>query len=115
MHLSLTEHARCRYGDEYRPPVPRCSEDHDDRHFIEKLTFADAAEILTMLHTLCPNLVDGLLPVWVRNLAYRLVLLQRPGDPALMREAAHSLKLHGPDWDDIAADLEHRAAAREGA
>jgi hypothetical protein len=45
----------------------------------------------------------------VRNLAYRLLLLQRPDDPALMREAAQSLWLHGPDWDDIAAELERRA------
>ncbi|WP_433825826.1 hypothetical protein ACQP2E_27420 [Actinoplanes sp. CA-015351] len=113
MHNTLTEHARCRYGDEYQTPVLRCSQDHDDRHFIEKLTFADAEEILRMLHTLSPNIVDGLLPVWVRNLAYRLVLLQRPDDPALMREAAHSLWMHGPDWDDVAAGLEHRASALE--
>ena len=113
MHSTLTEHARCRYGDEYQPPSTRCSEDSDDRSFIEALTFADAEPILAMLHELCPNLVDGLLPVWVRNLAYRLALLQWPDDPALMREAAQSLWLHGPDWDDLAAELEHRAAALE--
>ncbi|GIE90707.1 hypothetical protein [Actinoplanes regularis] len=113
MHSTLTEHARCRYGDEYRPTVVQCSEDHDDRYFIEKLTFADAESILAMLHELCPNISDGYLPVWVRNLAYRLVLLQRPDEPALMREAALSLIIHGPDWDDIAADLQARAAALE--
>ncbi|MBB2947380.1 hypothetical protein FB565_007148 [Actinoplanes lutulentus] len=114
MHSTLTEHARCRYGDEYRPAVvPRCSLDYEDRYFIETLTFADAEDILAMLHELCPNVADGLLPVWVRNLAYRLVLLQRPDDPALMREAALSLWMHGPDWDGIAADLERRAAALE--
>lgn len=111
MHRTLTEHARCRYGDEHQPPVTRCSEDSDDRCFIEALTFADAESILTMLHELCPHLVDGPLPVWVRNLAYRLALLQRPDDPALMREAAQSLWLHGPDWDDVAAELERRAEA----
>jgi hypothetical protein len=113
MHSTLTEHARCRYGDEYRPSPARCSQDADDRSFVEALTFADADSILAMLHELCPHLVDGLLPVWVRNLAYRLALLQRPDDPALMREAAQNLWLHGPDWDDIAAELERRAAALE--
>jgi hypothetical protein len=113
MHSTLTEHARCRYGDEYQPAVIRCAEDRDDRHFIEKLTFAEADSILAMLHELCPNVVDGLLPVWVRNLAYRLVLLQRPNDPVLMREAAQSLWLHGPDWDDVAADLERAATSLE--
>ncbi len=114
MHSTLTEHARCRYGDEYRPTaVPQCAEDRDDRYFVETLTFADAEAILAMLHELCPNIVDGLLPVWVRNLAYRLALLQRPDDPALMREAAQNLWLHGPDWDDLAADLERRATALE--
>lgn len=113
MHSTLVDHARCRFGDEYRPAVIRCGQDIDDHYFIERLTFADAEEILTMLHELCPHLVDGLLPVWVRNLAYRLVLLQRPDDPALMREAAQNLWLHGPDWDDLAAALERRAEELE--
>ena len=59
-------------------------------------------------------MADGLLPVWVRNLAYRLVLLQRPEEPALMRAAAENLWMHGPDWDEIAADLTRRADALEG-
>lgn len=113
MHSTLTEHARCRYGDEYQATAGQCAEDLDDRYFIERLTFADAESILAMLHELSPHLVDGLLPVWVRNLAYRLALLQRPDDPALMREAAQSLWLHGPDWDGIAADLERRAETLE--
>ncbi|MFI7079594.1 hypothetical protein ACIBO1_20050 [Micromonospora sp. NPDC049903] len=113
MHSSLTDHARCLYGDEYRAASPRCSADHDERYFIEKLTFADAESILAMLHELCPQIVDGLLPVWVRNLAYRLALLQRPDDPVLMREAAQNLWLHGPDWDGIAAELTNRADALE--
>ncbi|MFJ3221591.1 hypothetical protein ACIPLC_37465 [Kitasatospora sp. NPDC086801] len=111
MH-TLTEHARCLYGDEYRP-VPECEEEHDEHYFIEELTFADADEVLGMLRELCPYLNDGCLPVRVRNLAYRLVLLQRPDEPALMREAAHSLYLHGPTWDGIAADLRKRADALE--
>ena len=110
MHSTLSEHARCLYGDEYRP-TPECGREHQEYYFVEELTFADADAILGMLRELSPHLVDGYLPIWIRNLAYRLVLLQRPGDPALMREAAHSLALHGPDWDDIAADLERRADA----
>lgn len=113
MHATLTEHARCRFGDEYRPAAASCSEDQTDRSFIEVLTFADAGAILAMLQELCPNVVDGLLPVWVRNLSYRLAVLQRPDDAGLMRAAALSLWSHGPDWDAIAADLERRAAALE--
>lgn len=112
MHASLVEHARCLYGDEYQT-APKCGVEHREHYFIEELTFADPDSILTMLHELSPHAVDGFLPVWLRNLAYRLVLLQRPGDPALLREAADSLWLHGPDWDDIAADLRRRADALE--
>ncbi|WP_448320930.1 hypothetical protein [Streptomyces sp. CO7] len=110
MHRTLTEHARCLYGDEYRP-TPECEREHREHYFVEELTFADAESILAMLHELSPQLVDGHLPVWIRNLAYRLVLLQRPDDPQLLREAAQSLWMHGPDWDDIAADLMKRADA----
>jgi hypothetical protein len=112
MHATLTEHARCLYGDEYRPAA-ECDLEHREHYFVQELTFADADSILTMLHELSPHLVDGYLPVWIRNLAYRLVLLQRPAEPVLMREAAESLYLNGPDWDDIAADLRRRAGALE--
>jgi hypothetical protein len=114
MHSTLTEHARCLWGDEYRP-TPECSRQHAEHYFVEELTFADAEAILSMLRELSPHLADGSLPVWIRNLAYRLVLLQRPDDPGLMREAAQSLWMHGPDWDDIAADLERRAEALDAA
>lgn len=113
VHSTLTEHARCLYGDEYRPAL-QCGPDHQEHYFVEELTFADAETILAMLRELCPNLVDGLLPVWVRNLAYRLVLLQRPNQPALMREAADSLYMHGPDWDNLATELRSQADALEG-
>ncbi|MEU3404934.1 hypothetical protein ABZ766_13435 [Streptomyces sp. NPDC006670] len=112
MHSTLTEHARCIYGDEHRP-TPSCGQEHREYYFVEELTFADADTILSMLRELCPHLVDGLLPVWIRNLAYRLVLLQKPDEPALLREAAQSLWLHGPDWDDIAAELTEKAEALE--
>ncbi|MFJ6608987.1 hypothetical protein ACIQPT_01800 [Streptomyces sp. NPDC091289] len=108
MHNTLTEHARCLYGDENRP-TPECDREHREHYFVEELTFADADAILGMLRELCPHVVDGHLPVWVRNLSYRLVLLQRPDEPGLMREAAENLWLHGPDWDGIAADLTRRA------
>ncbi|GGV12588.1 hypothetical protein GCM10010260_59210 [Streptomyces filipinensis] len=112
MHSTLVEHARCLYGDEYRS-TPECGLEHQEHYFVEELTFADADSILAMLRELCPHVVDGRLPVWVRNLAYRLVLLQRPDEPALMREAAENLWLHGPDWDHIAADLKSQADALE--
>jgi hypothetical protein len=112
MHSTLTEHARCLWGDEYRP-TPACGREHDEHCFIEELTFADPDAILSMLRELCPNVVDGQLPVRIRNLAYRLVLLQRPNQPALLREAAQNLWLHGPDWDDIAAELTQQAEALE--
>ncbi|MFZ3474141.1 hypothetical protein ACODT3_05425 [Streptomyces sp. 4.24] len=114
MHASLTDYARCLFGDEYGP-TPPCDRRHDEGSFIEELTFADADAILAMLRELCPSLVDGHLPVRIRNLAYRLVLLQRPDEPELMREAAGSLYSHGPDWDDLAADLERRADALDAA
>ncbi|MFJ1847463.1 hypothetical protein [Streptomyces sp. NPDC088146] len=112
MHSTLTEHARCLYGDEFGP-TSECDLDHREHYFVEELTFADADSILAMLRELCPHVVDGRLPVWVRNLSYRLVLLQRPDQPALMREAAENLGLHGPDWDRVAADLTRRADALE--
>ncbi|MEU1283145.1 hypothetical protein [Kitasatospora sp. NPDC005856] len=114
MHNTLTDLARCIYGDEHGP-APACELDwaHAESSLIERLTFADAEEILTMLRTLCPHLVDGYLPVRIRNLAYRLLLFQRPDDPALMRDAADSPYLHGPDWDDIAEELKQRADALE--
>jgi hypothetical protein len=112
VHGSLTEHARCLFGDEYRE-VPECALEHRTHYFVEELTFAAPDDILAMLRTLCPHGVDGRLPVWVRNLAYRLVLLQRPDEPALLREAAGSLWMHGPDWDEIANGMRRRAAFLE--
>lgn len=114
MHHNLTDLARCLWGDEYGP-TPACDAtwQHDEAYFTELLTFADPDEILAMLRTLCPHLVDGYLPVRTRNLAYRLLLLQRPDDPALIREAASSLYSHGPDWDHIAEELTHRADTLE--
>ncbi|MEU0112275.1 hypothetical protein ABZ137_00695 [Streptomyces bobili] len=112
MHTSLAQRARCLCGDEYRP-TPACHLEHREHFFVEELTFADADAILAVLRELCPQVVDGRLPVWVRDLAHRLVVLQRPDGPALLREAAESLWLHGPDRDGVAADLSGRADALE--
>ncbi|GHE27334.1 hypothetical protein GCM10018781_79920 [Kitasatospora indigofera] len=111
MTVTVTQ-ARCLYGDEYRR-TPECGLEHREFYFVEELTFADADAILAMMRELCPQMVDGHLPVWVRNLAYRLGLLQRPDEPVLMREAALNLSMHGPDRDDIAEDLRNRADALE--
>jgi hypothetical protein len=82
MHRDLTEHARCLYGDEYRPTRP-CPLDHREHCFVGELTFAGADSILAMLHEPSPHLVDGHLPVRIRNLAYRPVLAGRgPGQAA---------------------------------
>ncbi|WP_431042676.1 hypothetical protein ACQUSR_12645 [Streptomyces sp. P1-3] len=51
MHSTLTEHARCLYGDEHRP-TPECGLEHDEHSFVEALTFADADSILAMLREL---------------------------------------------------------------
>ncbi|MFI5530200.1 hypothetical protein ACIA8O_16805 [Kitasatospora sp. NPDC051853] len=77
------------------------------------MTFAGADTVLAVLRELCPQYVDGRLPVWVRNLSYRLLLLQRPDEPELMREAAFDLRCNGPDWDDVAAGLLARAEELE--
>ncbi|MEV7217485.1 hypothetical protein AB0O31_30870 [Kitasatospora cineracea] len=78
------------------------------RDFIEKITFADAEEILPVLRSVLSD--DWMaLPVWARNLAYRLACLQFPDDPDLLREAAADLFSFGPDWDDVAESLRARA------
>jgi len=79
------------------------------RDFIETVTFAGAEEILSALRTIGAD--DPMaVPVWARNLAYRLAVLQRPDDADLLHEAAIDLYTYGPDWDDIAEEMEQRAA-----
>jgi hypothetical protein len=78
------------------------------RRFIERVTFADADAILDMLRDSIERDLMAL-PVWARNLAYRLAVLQRPNDQALLREAAVDLLYWGPDWDEVAAALQQRA------
>lgn len=82
------------------------------RYFIEKITFAGPEEILASLRGVLSD--DWMaMPVWARNLAYRLACLQRPDDPDLLREAAGDLLCFGPDWDNIAEGLKVRAAQLE--
>ncbi len=45
------------------------------------------------------------LPVWARNLAFRLALVQRPDDRELRREAAADLRCFGSDCGHIADAL----------
>jgi hypothetical protein len=76
--------------------------------FVEVVTFASADEIVGMLKVMLEEDWIGL-PVWARNLAFRLACLQRPEDVELLRVAASDLHAFGPDWDNIAEDLYHRA------
>uniref|UniRef100_A0AAU2JM12 Uncharacterized protein n=1 Tax=Streptomyces sp. NBC_00049 TaxID=2903617 RepID=A0AAU2JM12_9ACTN len=79
-----------------------------DHAFVEAITFADPDDLLAVLRRVIDENWIGL-PPWARNLAYRLVCLQRPDDAALLREAAADLEAFGPDWDDDAAELRRRA------
>ncbi|MEU8254995.1 hypothetical protein AB0C06_12105 [Micromonospora inaquosa] len=76
--------------------------------FVEVVTFASADEIVAMLEVMLEEDWMGL-PVWARNLAFRLACLQRPEDAELLHWAANDLRAFGPDWDTIAAELHHRA------
>lgn len=76
--------------------------------YVETIIYAGPDEILSMLRTLKAENFIGL-PPWARNLAYRIACLQRPDDAALLREAADDLLAFGPDWDDIAEDLQAKA------
>jgi hypothetical protein len=78
------------------------------RAFVERVTFAPAEEILDVLREIAAE--DWMaMPPWARNLAYRLVCLQRPADVAVLREAAADLLSFGPDWDAHAYELRDRA------
>ncbi|MGE7388531.1 hypothetical protein ACQKM2_23980 [Streptomyces sp. NPDC004126] len=76
--------------------------------YVETVIYAGPDEILSMLRTLKAENFIGL-PPWARNLAYRIACLQRPDDAALLREAADDLLAFGPDWDDIAEELQAKA------
>ncbi|WP_433271383.1 hypothetical protein ACQPWR_25100 [Micromonospora vinacea] len=107
--MSLLELARLLAGREYSERVASA--------YVEVVTFASADEIVAMLEVTLEEDWMGL-PVWARNLAFRLACLQRPEDVELLRVAATDLHSFGPDWDAIAAEMRRRAdrldAPREG-
>jgi hypothetical protein len=74
------------------------------QRFIEKLTFADPEEIWASLQE---SLAEDwmALPVWARNLAFRLLCLQRPDDAEILGQAGADLLSFGPDWDEFAEQL----------
>lgn len=72
--------------------------------FVEVLTFSTKEQILEMLdYQLGKDFLA--LPVWVRNLAFRLACLQDPSDRELLKRAGYDLSSFGPDWDVIAKKL----------
>lgn len=78
------------------------------RTFVERVTFAPADEILSVLREIAAE--DWMaMPPWARNLAFRLACLQRPTDVAILREAAADLLSFGPDWDVYAYELQSQA------
>ncbi|MFJ6167335.1 hypothetical protein ACIQH6_19615 [Micromonospora orduensis] len=83
-----------------------------EQEFVDVVTFAPADQIVAVLHTVLDEDWMGL-PVWARNLAYRMACLQRPDDVALLREAATDLRNFGPDWNDIASAMNERAESLE--
>jgi hypothetical protein len=94
------------------PSEPGPEQSEAEHQFIEQLTFSSAQEILDFLDgVLKRDLL--LIPVWMRNLAYRLACLQEPDNAALLRRAAADLQFVGPDWNDEAKELLRRADALE--
>lgn len=83
------------------------------RSFVEWVTSAGADRIVAAVDSSLER--DWMaLPVWARNLAYRLACLQRPEDAQLLAEAAVDLYSFGPDNDDRARGLAARAAELGG-
>lgn len=81
-----------------------------EQRFIELLTFSTYDEIVWLLDRTYATPDEFLaLPVWIRNLAFRLACLQQPGNAEIRERAATDLRLFGPDWDSIADDLDQEA------
>ncbi|MBC3840569.1 hypothetical protein GXW82_10815 [Streptacidiphilus sp. 4-A2] len=77
------------------------------RVFLEKIAFADADSIVMALYAALHD--DWMaMPVWARNLAFRLACLQRPDDAMLLREAAADLSCFG-EWEEIARAMSERS------
>jgi hypothetical protein len=76
--------------------------------FIELLTFAAAEDVIVLLeHVYQTDFLS--MPVWMRNLAFRLVCLQQPMNATIRHVAAQDLRCFGSDWDVIADQLEQDA------
>ncbi|MFC6012568.1 hypothetical protein [Nocardia lasii] len=72
------------------------------------MTFADPADIVFMLQEELRR--DWMaMPVWARNLSFRLACLQQPDNAELLREASVDLYSVGPDWDARARELAEQA------
>ncbi|MEV8626486.1 hypothetical protein [Streptomyces sp. NPDC051079] len=84
-------------------------EDHEliAINFVEAATFENPDVLYRSLQTLLEE--DWMaLPVWARNLAFRLACLQKPDDAELLKAAAVDLMQFGPDWDEETAALMNR-------
>jgi hypothetical protein len=92
------------------PGSDRCAAEH---RFVEELTFSSAKNITEFIDEAYKADFAGI-PVWLRNLAFRLACLQDPNNPKLLLRAAFDLECYGPDWDDLAEDLRRRAKELEG-
>ncbi|HYH99115.1 hypothetical protein [Hyalangium sp.] len=95
------------------PEEPGLARSEAEYRLVEELTFSSPAAILEFLETALSRDVL-LVPVWIRNLAYRLACLQEPDNPSLLRRAAADLRFVGPDWNSIADELTRRAESLEG-
>lgn len=94
------------------PSEPGLERSEAEYRLIEQLTFSSARDIVEFLDAASRRDLL-LLPVWLRNLAYRLACLQEPDNAALLRRAAADLKFVGPDWNDISEALSKRADVLE--
>jgi hypothetical protein len=95
------------------PEEPGLTRSEAEYRFVEELTFSSPTAILEFLETALSRDVL-LVPVWIRNLAYRLACLQEPNNPSLLRRAAADLSFVGPDWNKVADELIQRAESLQG-
>jgi hypothetical protein len=94
------------------PNAPGLARSEAEYRLVEALTFSSSKEIVEFLDEIYARDFTAL-PVWLRNLAFRLACLQEPNNAALLRKAAADLESFGPDWDDKVAELRQRAQALE--
>lgn len=89
------------------------SENDNSRYYeelvilMEQLTFKSSAEIMVMIDYAHEHYFLEL-PILVRNLAFRLAILQDPENVSLLERAASDLSLFSPDWDEEVKKLDQR-------